>query len=52
MTMGDEQAHQVAVANSVDGLHNDLVEGEAGGSSWGGTVAIQWTQSQVSWSKR
>ena len=28
--MGDEQAHQVAVANSVDGLHNDLVEGEAG----------------------
>lgn len=28
--MGDEQAHQVAVANSVNGLHNDLVESEAG----------------------
>ena len=30
MTMGNEQAHQVAVANSVDGLHNDLIEREAG----------------------
>lgn len=30
MAMGDEEAHQVAVAHSVDGLHNDLVEIEAG----------------------
>ena len=30
MTMGDKEAHQVAVAHSVNGLHNDLVESEAG----------------------
>ena len=28
--MGDEKAHQVAVAHCVDGLHDDFIEIEAG----------------------
>lgn len=30
VTVSDEQSHEVAVAHCVNGLHNDLIEAEAG----------------------
>lgn len=36
MTMCDQQPHEVAVANSVYGLHNDFMEGQGGGELLGG----------------